>query len=243
MITLHQRNEPVSEDFQNREQMKKELYFQAIAKYITGLILVMILLFLPAWTLSYWQAWLFLGLLFVPMLIVGVILMIYNPDLLRKRLDAKEKEGEQKTVVVMSGILFVSVFVIAGFNYRYQWCLLSNGLVVAAAIAFLVGYVMYAEVIHENAWLSRTIEVQENQQVVDTGLYGHLRHPMYTSTLIMFLSTPVILASGWSFVLMLFYLPIVVKRIRNEEIVLEQELAGYKDYKKRVKYRLLPYIW
>lgn len=223
--------------------MKKILYFQAITKFIIGLILVMILLFLPAGTFSYWQAWLFLCVLFVPMLIIGIFLMIYNPDLLQKRLDTKEKEGEQKTVVTMSGILFIAMFVISGLNYRYQWYILSNGLVIAAAITFLVGYVMYAVVIHENTWLSRTIEVKENQQVVDTGLYRLVRHPMYTSTLIMFLSIPIILASWCSFVLMLLYLPIIIKRIKNEETILEKELTGYLEYKQRVRFRLIPYIW
>lgn len=223
--------------------MNKQLFFQALTKFLLGLVLVALLLFVPAGTLCYWQAWLFIAVLFVPMFVAGIILMVRSPELLRHRLEAKEKEGEQKTVVSMSALLFVAMFVTAGLNHRFHWCTLPNALVIAAAIVFLLGYVMYTEVMRENVWLSRTIEVQEHQQVVDTGLYGIVRHPMYTSTLILFLTIPLILASAWSFVIMLLYIPIIVKRIRNEEAVLEQQLEGYKEYKQRIRWRLVPGIW
>ena len=223
--------------------MTKKLFFQALTKFVVGLAIVMALLFIPAGTLSYWQAWLFIGILFIPMLIVGIILMNRNPELLRKRLDAKEKEGEQKSVVSMSSLLFVAMFVIAGLNHRFDWWILPDWLVIAAAFVFLLGYVMYAEVMRENVWLSRTVEVQDNQQVVDTGLYGIVRHPMYSATLILFLTMPLVLASPWSFVIMLLYVPIIVKRIHNEEMVLKQELGGYKEYIQRIRYRLIPFVW
>ena len=223
--------------------MTKKLFFQALTKFVVGLAIVMVLLFIPAGTLSFWQAWLFIGILFVPMLIVGIILMSRNPELLRKRLDAKEKEGEQKSVVAMSSLLFWAMFVIAGLNYRFGWWILHDGIVFAAAVVFLLGYAMYAEVMRENVWLSRTVEVQDNQKVVDTGLYGIVRHPMYSATLILFLTMPLVLASPWSFVIMLLYLPIVVKRIQNEEMVLKQELGGYKEYIQRIRYRLIPFVW
>lgn len=223
--------------------MTQFLFFQALTKFLLGLVLVGILLFIPAGALGYWQAWLFMGVLFVPMLVTGIILMTANPELLRHRLKAKEKEQEQKTVVAWGGVLFVSMFVTAGFNFRYGWWILPDSLVIAAAIVFLVGYVMYFEVMRENVWLSRTVEVQENQQVVNTGLYGIVRHPMYTATLVLFLTTPVILASMWSFMIMLLYIPIIVKRIRNEEMVLEQELDGYREYKQHIRWRLVPGIW
>ena len=223
--------------------MTKKLFFQALTKFVVGLAIVMALLFIPAGTLSYWQAWLFIGILFIPMLIVGIVLMSHNPELLRKRLDAKEKEGEQKSVVAMSSLLFVAMFVSAGHNYRFGWWILPDWLVIVAAVVFLLGYAMYAEVMRENVWLSRTVEVQDNQQVVDTGLYGIVRHPMYSATLILFLTMPIVLASPWSFVIMLLYVPIVVKRIQNEEMVLKQELGGYKEYIQRIRYRLIPFVW
>lgn len=223
--------------------MDKRLLFQALSKFFLGLVLVGALLFVSAGTFNYWQAWLFMGVLFIPMFVVGIILLFRNPSLLRHRLDAKEKEGEQKSVVAMSGLLFLVMFITAGLNCRYGWWILPNGVAIAAAVVFLMGYLLYAEVVRENAWLSRTIEVQENQQVVDTGLYGIVRHPMYSATLILFLTIPLILASVWSFVLMLLYIPIIVKRIRNEEKVLENELVGYKEYKQRVRWRLCPMIW
>ena len=219
------------------------LLFQATAKFLLGLVLVALLLFLSAGTVCYWQAWLFIGVLFVPMLIMGTVLMCRNPELLRHRLDAREKEGEQKTAVIMGGLLFMAVFVMAGLNFRYRLWLVPDTLVMAAALVFLLGYLMYAEVMRENVWLSRTIEVQEHQQVVDKGLYGVVRHPMYTSTLVMFLTTPVILASVWSFLIMLLSFPIILKRIRNEEKLLERELNGYLEYEQRVRWRLIPWIW
>ena len=223
--------------------MTKKLFFQALTKFVVGLMIVMALLFIPAGTFSFWQAWLFIGILFIPMLIVGFVLMSRNPELLRKRLDAKEKEGEQKSVVAMSSLLFLAMFVIAGLNHRYGWWILPDWLVITAAVVFLLGYAVYAEVMRENVWLSRTVEVQDNQQVVDTGLYGIVRHPMYTATLILFLTMPLVLASFWSFVVMLLYIPIVVQRIYNEEMVLKQELNGYSEYIQRVRYRLIPFIW
>ena len=223
--------------------MTKKLFFQALTKFVVGLAMMMALLFIPAGTFRYWQAWLFIGVLFIPMLVVGIVLITRNPELLRKRLDAKEKENEQKSVVAMSSLLFVTMFVIAGLNYRFGWWILPDWLVIAAAVLFLLGYAMYAEVMRENVWLSRTVEVQDHQQVVDTGLYGIVRHPMYTATLILFLTMPLVLASPWSFVIMLLYVPVVVKRIQNEEKVLKQELRGYREYTERVHYRLAPFIW
>ena len=223
--------------------MTKKMFFQALTKIVVGLAGVMALLFIPAGTFDYWQAWLFIGILFVPMLVVGIVLMFRNPELLRKRLDAKEKEREQKSVVAMSSLLFVAMFVLAGLNIRYEWCILPHWLVILESVDFLLGYALYVEVMRENVWLSRTIEVQDGQQVVDTGLYGIVRHPMYTSTLALFLDMPLVLASPWSFAIMLLYVPIVVKRIRNEEAVLKRELQGYSEYMQRVRYRLIPYIW
>ncbi len=223
--------------------MTTRLFFQALAKFFLGLVLVMVLIFVPAGTLHYWQAWLFIGILFVPMFVVGIILMFRNPDLLRSRLDAKEKETEQKSVVLISGLLFIAMFVTAGLNYRFGWWVLSDKFVIIAAIVFLLGYVLYGAVMRENVWLSRTIEVQDHQQVVDSGLYGLVRHPMYFATLLLFLTIPLILASPWSFLIMLLYIPIIVKRIRNEEKVLGQDLGGYKAYTERIRYRLIPFIW
>ena len=208
-----------------------------------GLIVVGVLLFVPAGTLDYWQGWMFVALLFVPMFIAGVVLMFRNPELLRKRLEAKEEEKEQKWVVALSGLLFIAMFVVAGLNRRYLWWVLPDWAVYSAAVLFLVGYLLYAEVLRENVWLSRTIEVQEHQKVVDTGLYGIVRHPMYAATLILFLSMPLVLASPWAFVIMLFYIPVIDKRIRNEEMVLEEGLEGYKEYKKRVRYKVVPFVW
>lgn len=201
------------------------------------------MLFIPAGTIYYTNGWLFIGLLFVPMFIVGVVLFIKNPELLRKRLNAKEKESEQKEVVLFSGLMFLSGFMIAGFNYRFNWINISNIVVIIASILFLFSYILYAEVLRENAYLSRTIEVQENQKVIDTGLYGIVRHPMYATTIILFLTIPLILGSIISFIIFLFYPIIISKRINNEEEVLEKELVGYKEYKQKVKYKLIPFIW
>ena len=223
--------------------MTLKLFFQALTKFVLGLLMIGLLLFLPAGTFNFWQAWLFIGVLFVPMFIAGIVLMIRQPELLRKRLDAKEQQQEQKWVVALSGLMFIAVFVVAGLNHRFEWFLLPDWAVYIATAIFLVAYAMYAEVMRENVWLSRTVEVQENQQVVSTGLYGIVRHPMYAATLLLFLSMPLVLASPWSFVIMLIYIPIIALRIRNEEQVLERELKGYTEYKQRVRYKVIPFIW
>ncbi|MBR5344958.1 MAG: isoprenylcysteine carboxylmethyltransferase family protein [Clostridia bacterium] len=223
--------------------MDSKLFTQAIVKFLAGVVLVGALLFLPAWTLNYWQAWLLVGILFVPMFVAGLILMKKNPDLLRKRLNAKEEQGEQKAVVALSGLMFLAAFILAGLNERFQWIPLPAWISWVAAGVFLIAYALYAEVLRENVYLSRTIEVQENQKVIDTGLYGVVRHPMYMSTLLLFLAMPLVLGSILSFAVMLLYIPIIAKRIRNEENVLEEGLDGYVEYKKKVKYKVIPYIW
>ena len=223
--------------------MTIKLFLQALTKFVIGLLLIGLLLFLPAGTFDFWQAWLFIAVLFVPMFIAGIMLMIRQPELLRKRLDAKEQQQEQKWVVALSGLMFIAVFVVAGLNRRFGWYMLPDWAVYIATAIFLVAYAMYAEVMRENVWLSRTVEVQENQQVVSTGLYGIVRHPMYAATLLLFLSMPLVLASLWSFVIMLIYIPIIALRIRNEEQVLERELKGYTEYKQRVRYKVIPFIW
>ena len=223
--------------------MDKRLFIQAMTKFLGGVVLVGLLLFLPAGSLRYWQAWLLIGILFVPMLMAGLVMMGRNPDLLRQRLDAREKESEQKTVVALSGLLFIASFAVAGLNWRFQWWVLPNWTVWVAAGLFLLSYLLYAEVLRENTYLSRTIEVQENQKVIDTGLYGIVRHPMYMASTVLFLAMPLVLASPISFFIMLGYLPVIAKRIRNEEKVLEEGLEGYSEYKKKVKYRILPLIW
>ena len=223
--------------------MNKSLLTQALIKLVSGLLLICIMIFLPAGSFSFWQGWLFIGILFVPMLIAGVILMRKNPDLLRKRLDAKEKESEQRTVVAMSGFLFLAAFIIAGLNWRFGWWLIPDWAVWVAAGMFLCSYVLYAEVLRENTYLSRTIEVQKGQKVIDTGLYGIVRHPMYMATIILFLSMQLVLASPISFFIMLGYIPVIAKRINNEEHVLEEGLDGYKEYKEKVKNKIIPGIW
>lgn len=223
--------------------MTKSLLTEALIKFFFGLILVGLLIFLPAGSLHYWQGWLLMGILFVPMFIVGIILMIKNPALLRKRLDAKEKESEQKSVVGLSALLFILVFVVAGLNWRFEWCLLPSWTVWISALVFLASYALYAEVLRENVYLSRTIEVQENQKVIDSGLYGIVRHPMYMATAILFLSITLVLASPISFVIMCAYFPVIAKRIRNEEAVLKEGLEGYQAYTERVKYKIIPFIW
>lgn len=223
--------------------MNKSLLTQALIKLVSGLLLICILIFLPAGSFSFWQGWLFIGILFIPMLIAGVILMRKNPDLLRKRLDAKEKESEQRTVVAMSGFLFLAAFIIAGLNWRFGWWLIPDWAVWVAAGMFLCSYVLYAEVLRENTYLSRTIEVQKGQKVIDTGLYGIVRHPMYMATIILFLSMQLVLASPISFFIMLGYISVIAKRINNEEHVLEEGLDGYKEYKEKVKNKIIPGIW
>ena len=223
--------------------MTTKLFVQAITKYVLGVLLVGALIFLPAGSLSYSNGWLFMGVLFVPMFFAGIVLMAKNPELLKKRLDAKEKLDEQGLVIKLSGLMFVAGFVAAGLGYRFQWFMLPTGFTVAAAALFLVSYVLYAEVLRENTYLSRTIEVQKNQKVIDTGLYGIVRHPMYSATLVLFLSMPLILGSVYAFIIFCAYPFIIAKRIKSEEQFLEKELAGYIEYKQKVKYRLIPYIW
>lgn len=220
-----------------------KLFFQALTKFLLGVVILGLLIFLPAGSLYYWQGWLMMGVLFVPMFVAGLILMVKNPELLRKRLSAKEEEKEQKAVVALSAVMFVAAFVVAGLNWRFQWLVLPDWAVWLAAALFLFGYILYAEVLRENTYLSRTVEVQEHQEVIDTGLYGIVRHPMYMSTTILFLVMPLVLASPISFLIMLLYIPLIAKRIRNEEAVLEQGLKGYREYKQRVKYKVIPYIW
>ena len=223
--------------------MNIKLFLQAIIKFLLGVLIIGILLFIPAGTIEYWNAWLLMGLLFIPMFIVGIILMIKNPDLLRKRLNAKESENEQKKVVAISGLMFVVGFICAGLNYRYKWINIPNIVIIISSIVFVIAYILYGEVLRENAYLSRTIEVQENQKVIDTGLYGIVRHPMYTTTIILFLSMPLMLGSMISFIIFLIYPIIIAKRIKNEEKVLEKNLKGYKEYKNKVKYKMIPLIW
>lgn len=223
--------------------MDKGLLTQALVKFFLGVILLGALIFLPAWSLHYWQGWLLMGILFVPMFVAGLVMLKKNPDLLRKRLNAKEQEAEQKAVVKLSGLLFIIAFVVAGLNWRFGWWVLPDWAVWVAAGLFLASYILYAEVLRENTYLSRTIEVQENQKVIDTGLYGIVRHPMYMATTVLFLSMPLVLASPISFFIMLGYIPVIAKRINNEEKVLEDGLEGYAEYKKKIKYRILPFIW
>ena len=223
--------------------MDKGLLTQALAKFFLGVIVMGILLFLPAGSFRYWQGWLLMGILFVPMFAAGLVMLGKNPELLRKRLNAKEKEAEQRTVVKLSGLLFLIAFVVAGLNWRFGWWILPNWAVWAAAGLFLGAYLLYAEVLRENTYLSRTIEVQENQKVIDTGLYGIVRHPMYMATTILFLAMPLVLASPISFIVMSGYIPVIAKRIKNEEKVLEEGLDGYAEYKEKVKYRILPLVW
>ena len=223
--------------------MDKGLLTQALVKFFLGVIVLGILLFLPAGSFRFWQGWLLMGILFVPMFAAGLVMMGKNPELLRKRLNAKEKEAEQRTVVKLSGLLFILAFVVAGLNWRFGWWILPNWAVWVAAGLFLGAYLLYAEVLRENTYLSRTIEVQENQKVIDTGLYGIVRHPMYMATTILFLTMPLVLASPLSFIIMSGYIPVIAKRIKNEEKVLEEGLEGYAEYKEKVKYRLLPMVW
>ena len=223
--------------------MSIRLFIQAIVKFLLGIMLVGALLFIPAKSFSYWNAWLFMGLLFIPMFVAGIVMMIKNPELLKKRLNNKEKESEQRVVIALSGLMFLSGFIIAGLNYRFGWFVVPNIVIIISSILFIISYIFYAMVLVENTYLSRTIEVQENQKVIDTGLYGIVRHPMYAATIILFLSMPLILGSIQAFIIFLAYPFIIIKRIKNEEIVLENNLEGYKEYKQKVKYRLIPFIW
>ena len=223
--------------------MTKSLFFSAIAKFFLGVILVGLLIFLPAGTLNFSNGWLFMAILFVPMFLAGLVMMSKNPNLLKSRLNAKEKEREQSLVVKLSGLMFLAGFIVAGLDFRFGWYPLPQAVSYGAAAAFLIAYVLYAEVLRENTYLSRTIEVQEGQTVVDTGLYGIVRHPMYAVTLLLFLSMPLVLGSLISFVIFLVYPLLIAKRIKNEEQVLEAGLPGYKEYKQKVKYRMIPFIW
>ena len=220
-----------------------KLFLQALIKFISGVILVGLLIFLPAGSFSYSYGWLFMGVLFVPILLMGIIMMIKNPELLKKRLDAKEKQKDQGIVVKLSGLMFLAGFIVAGLGYRFGWYMLPKYAALIASGVFLLSYLIYAEVMRENTYLSRTIEVQENQKVVDTGLYGIVRHPMYSATILLFLSIPLILGSAYSFLIFLVYPVIIAKRIKGEEELLEKELDGYREYKQKVKYRLIPFIW
>lgn len=222
---------------------KKGLLKEAIIKILSGIILLGVLLFLPAGDIHWRNGWLLMMILFVPMFIAGIVMLAKAPDLLRSRLKAKETQGEQKEVIAFSGLMFIASFVVAGLNYRFQWTALPEQVIWAAVILFLLAYCLFGEVLRENRYLSRVIEVQEDQTVVDTGLYGIVRHPMYSATVLLFLCMPLVLGSLPSFVIMLAYIPIIVKRIRNEEQVLESELKGYAEYKKKVKYRLIPFVW
>ena len=223
--------------------MDAKLFSQALMKFLFGLVIVFLLLFIPAGSMDYFNGWLFIALLFIPMFIAGIIMFIKSPELLKRRLNAKEEENEQKIVILISGIVFLLAFILAGLNFRFEWFQLPQIVVITASIIFLLSYIMYAEVLRENMYLSRTVEVSENQEVIDTGLYGIVRHPLYTSTIFLFLSMPLILDSIFSFIVMLIYPIVMILRIKNEEKVLERELEGYKEYKEKVKYRIIPFIW
>ena len=223
--------------------MTMKLFLAAITKFLLGVALVGILIFLPAGTFSYFNGWLLMGILFVPMFLAGIVMMFKNPDLLKSRLNAKEKQQEQSFVVKLSGLMFLSGFIVAGLGVRFGWYALPKLVVIVATVVFLVAYILYAEVLRENTYLSRTIEVQENQKVIDTGLYGIVRHPMYSVTLLLFLSMPLVLGSVYAFLLFLAYPFIIAKRIKHEEEFLEKELNGYCEYKQKVKYRLIPFVW
>lgn len=223
--------------------MTAKLFIQAIIKFLAGFILIGLLIFLPAGTFSFFNGWLFMIILFVPMFLAGIVMMFKNPSLLKSRLNAKEKQREQNVVIKLSGIMFLMGFIVAGLDFRFNWFTVPKGVVIGGTIVFLIAYLLYAEVLKENTYLSRTIEVQKNQKVIDTGLYGIVRHPMYSATLLLFLSMPLVLGSMYSFLIFLVYPLIIAKRIKEEEKFLEKELEGYREYKQKVKYRLIPFIW
>lgn len=223
--------------------MRTELAIRGVIRFIAGIVIVAAMLFWPAGSWGYWNAWLLMGVLFTPILVLGTVMLIHSPALLRKRLEGKEKEREQRWVVALSGVMFVASFVVAGYNFRFTWTTLPEWITWIGVAIFLLSYVLYAEVMRENTYLSRTIEIQQGQQVIDTGLYGIVRHPMYLATILMFLSMPLILGSIISFVIMLVYIPIIAIRIKNEEQVLEKGLRGYTQYKLRVKYKIIPFVW
>jgi protein-S-isoprenylcysteine O-methyltransferase Ste14 len=223
--------------------MTKKLFFEAISKFLLGVILIGLLIFLPANTLKYKNGWIFMGLLFIPMLIAGIFMMIKNPKLLASRLDAKEKQKEQNIVIKISGLMFIVGFILAGFDFRYNWSNIPPYFTYIFSVIFLLSYFMWAIVLKQNTYLSRTIKVEESQTVIDTGLYSVIRHPMYTATIFLFLSMPLILGSLISFFVFLIYPILIIIRIINEEKYLTNNLEGYKEYKKKVKYRLIPFIW
>lgn len=223
--------------------MTKKLFFSALTKFALGVILVGALIFIPAGTLDFPNGQLFMGVLFGPMLIAGGVMMVKSPELLKRRLDAKEKQKDQGSLIKLSGLMFIVGFVLAGLNHRFGWYTLPWGVSLGGAVVFLLAYAVFGEVLRENEYLSRTIEVAERQKVVDTGLYGIVRHPMYSATLLLFIAMPVILGSVFSLVAFLFYPVIIVKRLKGEEELLKKELFGYGDYMKKVKYRLIPFIW
>lgn len=223
--------------------MTKELFVSAITKLVSGILILGILIFLPAGTFHYPQGQLLMGILFIPMTLAGIVMMVKSPELLRKRLSVKEEQNEQKKVILFSGLMFAAAFIAAGLSFRFNLLMLPMWVSYAAAVIFLAAYALFAEVLRENAYLSRTVEVQENQKVIDTGLYGIVRHPMYMSTLFLFLAMPLVLGSVLSFLIMLFYIPIISRRITNEEQVLEEGLEGYTEYKKKVRYKVIPMIW
>ncbi len=223
--------------------MTKELFWQAIAKFTLGAVLVGLLIFVPAGTLDYPQGWLFMAILFVPMFLAGIVMMAKAPELLRKRLKAKETQGSQGIVIRLSGLMFLAGFILAGLSFRFSWFPLPDWVTYMAAAVFLAAYLMYAEVLRENAYLSRTIEVQAGQKVIDTGLYGVVRHPMYSATVLLFLSMPLVLGSVLSFGVFLLYPILISFRIRGEEKLLEAELPGYREYKQKVRYKLIPFVW
>ena len=223
--------------------MTIKLFFSAITKFILGIVLVGLVIFLPAGTLLFFNGWLLMSILFVPMFFAGIVMMFKNPSLLKSRLDAKEKRHDQSVVIKLSGLMFVAGFIVAGLNFRFGWFTLPKDIVIISSVLFLIAYILYAEVLRENTYLSRTIKVQQNQKVIDTGLYSVVRHPMYSVTLILFLSMPLVLGSVYSFLIFLVYPFIIAKRIKDEEELLEKELDGYIEYKQKVKYRLIPFIW
>ena len=223
--------------------MTTKLFISAITKFLLGVLLVGLLLFLPAGTLDWFGGWMLMAILFVPMFGAGIVMMIKNPALLASRLDAKEKRGKQSMVVKLSGLMFICGFIVAGLGVRFGWYMLPMPVCVVGAVLFIIAYLLYAEVLRENTYLSRTIEVQEGQKVIDTGLYGIVRHPMYSATLLLFLSMPIVLGSVWSFLIFLVYPFIIAARLKDEEKFLEEELEGYREYKKKVRYRLIPFIW
>ena len=223
--------------------MTKKLFLEAVFKFLLGVVLISLLIFMPAGTIYYFNGWLFMGVLFVPMFIAGIIMMIKNPKLLASRLDMKEKQKRQGIVIKLSGLMFIVGFIVAGLDYRFSWFILSPIISYIASLLFIIGYLLFGVVLKQNTYLSRTIKVEDNQKVIDTGLYGIVRHPMYSATLILFLSMPLILGSLISFIIFLMYPILISVRIKEEEKFLEKELTGYLEYKKKVKYRIIPFIW